>query len=36
MQLAQKGGGADETVPYSAVIYWIDGGTWVYTQDRSA
>ncbi len=23
---------ADETVPYSAVIYWIDGGSWVYTQ----
>lgn len=32
VQLAQKGGGADETVPYSAVIYWIDGGSWVYTQ----
>jgi hypothetical protein len=32
VQLAQKGGGHKETVPYSAVIYWIDGGAWVYTQ----
>ena len=32
VQLAQKGGGQKETVPYSAVIYWIDGGAWVYTQ----
>ena len=31
-QLAQKGGGQKETVPYSSVIYWIDGGAWVYTQ----
>ena len=32
VQLAQKGGGRKETVPYSAVIYWIDGRAWVYTQ----
>ena len=32
VQLAEKGGGAQETVPYSSVIYWIDGGAWVYTQ----
>jgi hypothetical protein len=32
VQLAEKGGGARETVPYSSVIYWIDGGAWVYTQ----
>jgi len=32
VQLAQKGGGQRETVPYSSVIYWIDGGAWVYTQ----
>jgi hypothetical protein len=32
VQLAQKGGGERETIPYSAVIYWIDGGAWVYTQ----
>jgi hypothetical protein len=32
VQLAQKGGGSKETVPYSSVIYWIDGGAWVYTQ----
>lgn len=32
VQLAQKGGGQMETVPYSSVIYWIDGGAWVYTQ----
>jgi hypothetical protein len=32
VQLAQKGGGQKETVPYSSVIYWIDGGAWVYTQ----
>jgi len=32
VQLAQKGGGRKETVPYSSVIYWIDGGAWVYTQ----
>lgn len=32
VQLAEKGGGQRETVPYSSVIYWIDGGAWVYTQ----
>jgi hypothetical protein len=32
VQLAQKGGGQKETVPYSSVIYWIDGGAWVYMQ----
>lgn len=32
VQLAQKGGGQKETVPYSSVIYWIDGGAWVYTR----
>ena len=32
VQLAQSGGGERKTVPYSAVIYWIDGGTWVYTR----
>jgi hypothetical protein len=32
VQLAEKGGSRRETVPYSAVIYWIDGGAWVYTQ----
>jgi hypothetical protein len=30
VQLEQRGGGRQKTVPYSAVIYWIDGGTWVY------
>jgi hypothetical protein len=29
VQLEQRGGGQQKTVPYSAVIYWIDGGTWV-------
>jgi len=32
VQLSEKGGGRKETVPYSSVIYWIDGGAWVYTQ----
>ncbi len=32
VQLAQSGGRRQKTVPYSAVIYWIDGGTWVYTR----
>jgi hypothetical protein len=32
VQLAEKGGSRRETIPYSAVIYWIDGGAWVYTQ----
>jgi len=32
VQLAEKGAGQHETVPYSSVIYWIDGGAWVYTQ----
>jgi hypothetical protein len=32
VELAEKGGGRRETVPYSSVIYWIDGGAWVYTQ----
>jgi hypothetical protein len=32
VQLAQKGGSERKTVPYSSVIYWIDGGAWVYTQ----
>ena len=32
VQLAQTGGGQKETIPYSSVIYWIDGGAWVYTQ----
>ena len=32
VQLAQKGGSERTTVPYSSVIYWIDGGAWVYTQ----
>jgi hypothetical protein len=30
VQLEQRGGWRQKTVPYSAVIYWIDGGTWVY------
>jgi len=30
--LPLRGGGRRDTVPYSAVIYWIDGGTWVYAQ----
>jgi hypothetical protein len=30
VHLEQRGGGQQKTVPYSAVIYWIDGGTWVY------
>jgi hypothetical protein len=30
-----KGRGARLTIPYSAVIYWIDGGTWVYTNTTS-
>jgi multidrug efflux pump subunit AcrA (membrane-fusion protein) len=32
VQLAEQGGSERETVPYSSVIYWIDGGAWVYTQ----
>jgi hypothetical protein len=32
VQLAVRGGGQRLTVPYSAVIYWIDGGTWVYVR----
>ena len=32
VQLAEKGGSECRTIPYSAVIYWIDGGAWVYTQ----
>jgi hypothetical protein len=32
VQLAEKGGSRRKTVPYSSVIYWIDGGAWVYTQ----
>jgi multidrug efflux pump subunit AcrA (membrane-fusion protein) len=32
VQLAEKGRSERETVPYSAVIYWIDGGTWVYVR----
>ncbi len=32
VQLAEKGGSERKTVPYSSVIYWIDGGAWVYTQ----
>ena len=32
VQLAQSGLQRQKTVPYSAVIYWIDGGTWVYTR----
>jgi hypothetical protein len=32
VQLAAKGGSERKTVPYSSVIYWIDGGAWVYTQ----
>ena len=32
VELALRDGGQRKTVPYSAVIYWIDGGTWVYTQ----
>lgn len=32
VQLAEKGGGVRDTIPYSSVIYWIDGGAWVYTQ----
>jgi hypothetical protein len=32
VQLALHGGGQRKTVPYSAVIYWIDGGTWVYAR----
>jgi hypothetical protein len=32
VQLAQSGGSERKTVPYSAVIYWIDGGAWVYAQ----
>jgi hypothetical protein len=30
--LPLRGAGQRKTVPYSAVIYWIDGGTWVYAQ----
>ncbi len=32
VQLALHGSGQRKTVPYSAVIYWIDGGTWVYAR----
>lgn len=32
VQLAERGASERRTVPYSAVIYWIDGGAWVYTQ----
>ena len=32
VQLQLPGGGTRETVPYSAVIYWVDGGTWVYAR----
>jgi hypothetical protein len=32
VQLPLRGGGVRKTVPYSAVIYWIDGGTWVYAE----
>jgi hypothetical protein len=32
VQLEQPGGSRQKTVPYSAVIYWIDGGTWVYVR----
>ena len=32
VQLQLPGGGMHETVPYSAVIYWVDGGTWVYAK----
>jgi hypothetical protein len=32
VELAVRGGGQRSTVPYSAVIYWIDGGTWVYVR----
>lgn len=32
VQLEETGAGRRRTVPYSAVIYWIDGGAWVYTQ----
>jgi hypothetical protein len=32
VQLAEKGGSRRETIPYSSVIYWIDGGAWVYTE----
>ena len=35
VQLQLPGGGTRETVPYSAVIYWVDGGTWVYARTRS-
>ena len=32
VQLQLPGGGMHETVPYSAVIYWVDGGAWVYAK----
>jgi hypothetical protein len=32
VELALRGAGRRSTVPYSAVIYWIDGGTWVYVR----
>jgi len=32
VRLSLRGGGQRKTVPYSAVIYWIDGGTWVYVK----
>jgi hypothetical protein len=32
VRLELAGAGARKTVPYSAVIYWLDGGTWVYEQ----
>lgn len=32
-----RGAGGSLTVPYSAVIYYLDGTTWVYTQtDKNA
>jgi len=33
VRLSLRGGGEEKTIPYSAVIYWIDGGTWAYTRD---
>jgi hypothetical protein len=31
IQVALSGGGEQKTIPYSAVIYGVEGGTWTYT-----
>jgi hypothetical protein len=35
VEVSLKGRGSRLTIPYSAVIYWIDGDTWVYTSTTS-